>query len=506
MAGRWDREKLTQVIQQWNVDHYDLFELSAPNQDLEFHGVIRFYFQGGNGANVITKCIRVSSTASTSDVIATLIEKFRPDMRMLTQNKYALYEVHVNGEERRLLDQEKVLWVQLNWGKDVREGRFLLKNEDEKTVRDPALGFKEPAKDDNPNFKRKLSKREKKEKKKRDEELAKQNESVSSKLYTDAPETSFTRSISNPEAVMRRRRQQKLEKKLAEMQNREGGADSGGTLKIYGESLRPDVPYKTLLLSTGDTTATVIREAMEKYGLEEEDPEQFCLLEVLVPPGSQEYHGGSVGEERVLDEGECPLAISLQYPKHRGNIIFQLRHRSADYKRRNKRQRAVSHDDLRKAHDQPAATQADRLPYLVELNPRDAPARKHLLPLNITEVVRDQPVTPGNQFMQLSAPDIRPHHCIMAHTEGIVTVTPTVRDAEVYVESRRIMETTMLRHGMTLQFGRHHFFKFVDPRFEEVSKQGQPPKAPRSMLQQETNFDVDGHVETVTQPRTQDGR
>ena len=32
-------------------------------------------------------------------------------------------------EERRLEDNERVLWVQLNWGTDVREGRFLLKRE-----------------------------------------------------------------------------------------------------------------------------------------------------------------------------------------------------------------------------------------------------------------------------------------------------------------------------------------------------------------------------------------
>lgn len=88
------------------------------------------------------------------------------------------------------------------------------------------LGF--PAKEEtNPNFKRKLSKREKKEKKKRDQELAKQDDSMAGKLYSEAPESSFTRSISNPEAVMRRRRQQKLEKKLAQMQSREGGPDSG---------------------------------------------------------------------------------------------------------------------------------------------------------------------------------------------------------------------------------------------------------------------------------------
>ena len=53
-----------------------------------------------------------------------------------------------------------------------------------------------------------------------------------------------------------------------------------------------------------------------------------------------------------------------------GTLIFQLRRRSSDSnKRRNKRQRAVSHDDLRKSHEQPA-TQADKLPYLLDLNPR----------------------------------------------------------------------------------------------------------------------------------------
>ena len=93
-------------------------------------------------------------------------------------------------------------------------------------MQDAALCFKNANKNDG-NFKRKLSKREKKEKKHREERVAKESQSVSAKLYTEAPETSFTRSISNPEAVMRRRRQQKLEKKLAQMQNIENGPNSG---------------------------------------------------------------------------------------------------------------------------------------------------------------------------------------------------------------------------------------------------------------------------------------
>ena len=51
-------------------------------------------------------------------------------------------------------------------------------------------------------------------------------------FFAELPETSFTRSISNPEAVMRRRRAQKLEKKLQQFRSKDGGPDTGGTLKV----------------------------------------------------------------------------------------------------------------------------------------------------------------------------------------------------------------------------------------------------------------------------------
>jgi len=71
-----------------------IFEL----QELLFHGVMRFYFQEpGTGQKVATKCIRVASDATSQAVIETLIEKFRPDMRMLSVPEYALYEIHENG-------------------------------------------------------------------------------------------------------------------------------------------------------------------------------------------------------------------------------------------------------------------------------------------------------------------------------------------------------------------------------------------------------------------------
>lgn len=73
--------------------------LSSTHQSLEFEGIMRFYFQslGEDGQKVATKCIRVSNTATTEMVIEALVQKFRPDMRMLThQSSYALYEVHTD--------------------------------------------------------------------------------------------------------------------------------------------------------------------------------------------------------------------------------------------------------------------------------------------------------------------------------------------------------------------------------------------------------------------------
>ncbi|ETN62074.1 afadin [Anopheles darlingi] len=308
----FDRETLRSVIQQWNTVRLDIFALSEPNENLEFHGVMRFYFQD-EGQKVATKCIRVASDATVSDVIETLIEKFRPDMRMLSLPNYALYVVHANGEERKLNPDEKPLLVQLNWHNDDREGRFLLKNCAQKTNTLDSIT-------DQQSFKRKLSKREKKEQKKK-EKLNKlqsggggaggaggpdSENHVAEKLYTELPETSFTRSISNPEAVMRRRRQQKLEKKLQQFRSRDGGPDTGGTLKIYGESLCRDVPYKTLLLSIRDCAQAVVREMLAKYGMDKVDPLHYCLVQV-----------NSDGSEYILDDDECPLSILMNHPTSR---------------------------------------------------------------------------------------------------------------------------------------------------------------------------------------------
>lgn len=66
------------------------------SQELEYRGVMRFFFQDA-GAKMATKCVRVTSAETADDVTRTLVEKFRPDMKMLSNPNYSLYEVHPNG-------------------------------------------------------------------------------------------------------------------------------------------------------------------------------------------------------------------------------------------------------------------------------------------------------------------------------------------------------------------------------------------------------------------------
>ncbi|XP_059257418.1 afadin isoform X9 [Mustela nigripes] len=503
---------------------------------------MRFYFQDKAAGNFATKCIRVSSTATTQDVIETLAEKFRPDMRMLSSPKYSLYEVHVSGEERRLDIDEKPLVVQLNWNKDDREGRFVLKNENDALPPKKAQS-NGPEKQEKEgviqNFKRTLSKKEKKEKKKREKEAVRQasdkddrpfqgddteNSRLAAEVYKDMPETSFTRTISNPEVVMKRRRQQKLERRMQEFRSSDGRPDSGGTLRIYADSLKPNIPYKTILLSTTDPADFAVAEALEKYGLERENPKDYCIARVMLPPGAQ--HSDEKGaKEIILDDDECPLQIFREWPSDKGVLVFQLKRRPPDYIPK----KTKKHVDGKLARGKEkaegsgygSALPPEKLPYLVELSPgrrnhfayynyhtyedgsdsRDKP-KLYRLQLSVTEVGTEKF---DEDSIQLFGSGIQPHHCDLTNMDGVVTVTPRSMDAETYVEGQRISETTMLQSGMKVQFGASHVFKFVDPSQDHTLAKRSADgcltaKAPRQKpgIVQETAFDLGGDVHSGT--------
>uniref|UniRef100_A0A671NE34 Afadin n=1 Tax=Sinocyclocheilus anshuiensis TaxID=1608454 RepID=A0A671NE34_9TELE len=502
-----ERRKLADIINHWNANRLDLFEISQPTEDLEFHGVMRFYFQDRVAGNFATKCIRVSSTATTQDVIETLAEKFRPDMRMLSSPKYSLYEVHVSGEERKLDLDEKPLVVQLNWNKDDREGRFVLKNENDIMPKRTLTNGPEKEKEGViQNFKRTLSKKEKKKEKKREKEAFSripdgddhtlnredgENSRLAAEVYKDMPETSFTRTISNPEVVMKRRRQQKLEKRMQEFRSGDGRPDSGGTLRIYADSLKPNIPYKTILLSTTDMADFAVAEALEKYGLEKENPRDYCIAQVRLKPGVIHANDKPV-KETILDDTDCPLQILRDWTSDKEALVFQLKKRPPDYAPRKGRK-----PDNRMGPPH-GSIPPEKLPYLVELSPdgsdsRDKP-KLYRLQHSLTEVGSDRS---EDGSIQLFGPGILPHHCDLMHADGLVTVTPVSLDAETFVDGQRISDTTVLRSGVTVQFGAIHVFKFVDPSYDHsMSKRDPGPmmKGRHKSGVPETTFDLHGDV------------
>ena len=244
---------------------------------------------------------------------------------------------------------------------------------------------------------------------------------------------------------MRRRRQQKLEKKLQQFRSKDGGPDTGGTLKIYGDSLRKDVPYKTLLLSVRETAGQVVSEMLEKYGIDKREAPNFCLVQsnLSMPDDGGEGHvvGGGTTREYILEEDECPLNILMNHQSNKGGAItFHVKRRPMDKQIRRKKERKMM---------------TESLPFLLELTP-DGGDRIVRLQMSVTEVGTEVGV--GG----VRLPGLLPRHCLIAHTEGAVTVTPCSPQAEVIVNNQRATETTILQHGSVLKLAKT-VWRFLDP-------------------------------------------
>ena len=397
---------------------------------------------------------------------------------------------------RRISPKDRPLLVQLNWHTDDREGRFVLKNAD---VKIQPVKFFEVNQDEG-QLKRRLSRREKKDlKKKRKEEVARNNKKnqdklLADKVYRELPESSLTRTISNPEAVMRRRRQQKLEKRMKEFQNK-GGPQTGGILKIFAESLKPEIPYKTILASVKDNADVITKSALEKFLLPDENPIYFCIVMAIIPPGDPNNTGGV--KERIIRSSDCPLAIQNSWPRSKGVITFHLRRKDDAPENTSK---IPKNDKNGKAKNQSSSSQLsskplsqapqqkgqstrrtppslpppteerldyDTMPYFLELTPEGKeisykPKICHIRP-HETVIGSSRNPTPGVQYLQLFSPKILASHCSIVNEDGCVSIVPHGPDADVRISAKRIFDITILSNGNVVQFGGLHTFRFCNP-------------------------------------------
>lgn len=319
---------------------------------------------------------------------------------------------------------------------------------------------------------------------------------------------------------------------------------SGGTLRIFGECLNKDVPYKTLLLSTKDTAAYVVQQILDKYrDIEKtlrdpenktvEPPSNYCLVQMIVPSvpennGIDNSHASSPGiREYILDDDDCPLAIKQQFPASRGTITFHIRRRPADYQPRKRKKKPKMKGELDAGFNKFDKI-LDKVPYLVEVNPngteiQGTAAKRYYLYMNLIEI-GGEPTNMLNQGsnLQLFGPDIEAKHCFITQSDSTFSITPHSSEAEVFINGHRIVGSTVLRHGMLIGFGRRNAFKFFDPVQEEpikpfanevidqasqlnnirqrrVSEDLTATTAgSQSRQSYETTFDAEGNIETIS--------
>ena len=55
---------------------------------------------------------------------------------------------------------------------------------------------------------------------------------------------------------------------------------SAEIVKIYGQSINPEIPYKSLLLLPSDKINVVIRQALDKYGFGKEKESDYNIYKV----------------------------------------------------------------------------------------------------------------------------------------------------------------------------------------------------------------------------------
>ncbi|KAF5406078.1 Ras association domain protein [Paragonimus heterotremus] len=250
--------------------------------------------------------------------------------------------------ERRLGANEAPLLVQLNWAFEDREVRFILRDESKpmSAVRQQKALERQPGSLQNGNLKHKSNTNlaENADERSDGRGFARRWSSGSRKKKrhkhgTDGsleqedvvPDSTFTRTLSNPDEVLRRRRQQRIQNR---MQQGPGmlGDEGTNTVKIYGDCLNQEIPYITLNLTFDDTAAKVVHWTLDKYGLSQRlAPQDFCLVQVNIPPRGERLPM-DMERELTLHDQDSLLGIRAQLHHQRENVacIFQIRHRRAN--------------------------------------------------------------------------------------------------------------------------------------------------------------------------------
>ncbi|KAK6311978.1 hypothetical protein J4Q44_G00176420 [Coregonus suidteri] len=99
-----------------------------------------------------------------------------------------------------------------------------------------------------------------------------------------------------------------------------------GILKIFGSDICQGTNYKSVLATTRSSAKELVKEALERYCLEKEDPSQYVLCDVIGQTGAD--HQWKTECFRVVGDHEKPLMLqSLWKPKEGFSRRFEIQKR-----------------------------------------------------------------------------------------------------------------------------------------------------------------------------------
>lgn len=285
---------------------------------------------------------------------------------------------------------------------------------------------------------------------------------IARSLYNIMPESRFTRSISikNRRNLLVRNSPEKLLRKT----NTE--EDIANEMKVYADFVLPDVPSKSLLVSSKDTASQVVKSALDKYGIRE-DATKFCIVQVTVPSTfnrGSEPHLNVEYNERILGDNEHPYQLHTDWigggvqSGNPGSTMVQLQLRRRSSFLHNQRE---SHSRSRSPEDDPT------IPSLVEIfqgaqSPPQSP-RRFELSLELTEIGSNVALLDPKSYICLTSGGIKPRHCVISSVNDIFTISPLDKTALIFVNGKYIKEPAFLPHNAEVKLGDREMFRFFAP-------------------------------------------